>query len=314
MNGCIAVIGSNMVDLVTTIDRMPRIGETLEAPAFSIGNGGKGANQAAAAALLGASVTMLSRVGDDLFGADTIRNLQRLGIDTHHVRAVPGTSSGVAPIFVDANGDNSILIVKGANDHLLPADIDAAAPELLNCDLILLQLEIPLATVYHAIDWAKAHNKRVLLNPAPATTELVLERIAHVDFFMPNQTELSILTGLPAGTRMEAEAAARVLLERGMGSIVVTLGADGALLVTTDTVHVVPPVRVQARDTSGAGDAFIGAFAARYVQDGNIEAALQQATRYAADSVTRPGTQKAFASRDAFERFCDSLDTTPSLD
>ncbi len=304
MSQRIAVIGSNMVDLVTTVDRMPRLGETLAAPAFAIGPGGKGANQAAAAAKLGADVLMVSRVGDDLFGADVLRNFSTLGIDARHVRAVPGTSNGVAPIFVDANGDNSILIVKGANDHLLPADIDEAAPDLLGCDLILLQLEIPLDTVYHAIDWAHAHNKPVLLNPAPATANLSLDRIATVDFFMPNQTELSILTGMPADTPTEAAAAAHHLLARGMGRIVVTLGAEGALLVTpTETWHV-PSVRVRVRDTSGAGDAFIGAFAAHYVRHKDMHAALSQASLYAAHSVTRPGTQTAFASRDEFTAFC----------
>lgn len=129
MSGRIAVIGSNMLDLVTVIDRMPRPGETLEAPAFSIGNGGKGANQAAAAAKLGGNVLMMSRVGDDLFGQETIRNFERLGIDARHVEVVKGVSSGVAPIFVDTNGENRILIIKGANDHLLPADIDAASAE-----------------------------------------------------------------------------------------------------------------------------------------------------------------------------------------
>ncbi len=298
----IGVIGSNMVDLVTTIDRMPRTGETLEAPSFAIGHGGKGANQAAAAAKLGAAVMMVSRVGDDVFGAGTIANLRDLGIDTTHVAAVPNTSSGVAPIFVDANGDNSILIVKGANAHLLPADIDAAASALLRCDLIVLQLEIPLPTVYHAIAWAKANGKRVLLNPAPATAALALDRIAGVDFFMPNQTELSILTDLPAETVAQAETAARRLLAAGIGTIVVTLGADGALLVTRDAATHIPPVKVRARDTSGAGDAFIGAFAARYVRDGDLHAALTQACRYAADSVTRPGTQKSFATRQEFDR------------
>ncbi len=304
MTARIGVIGSNMVDLVTTVDRMPHMGETLAAPAFAIGPGGKGANQAAAAAKLGADVMMVSRVGDDLLGTYVQRNFDALGIDARHVRAVPGTSNGVAPIFVDGNGDNIILIVKGANDHLLPADVDEAAPDLLGCDLLLLQLEVPLDTVYHAIAWAHAHDKPVLLNPAPATAALSLDRIATVDFFMPNQTELAILTGMPTGTAAEAGAAARRLLARGMGRIVVTLGSDGALLVTPSETWHVPSVRVQARDTSGAGDAFIGAFAAHYVAHKDVHAALGQATLYAAHSVTRPGTQTAFASHDEFTAFC----------
>ncbi|MCQ8241846.1 ribokinase [Rhizosaccharibacter radicis] len=310
----IAVIGSNMVDLVTTIDRLPREGETLEAPGFSLGKGGKGANQAAAAAKLGAPVLMVSRVGDDLFGADTIRNFAELGIDHRHVRAVPGTTSGVAPIFVDAQGRNSILIVKGANDHLRPADVDEAAPDLLACDLILLQLEIPLDTVYHAIDWAHANGKRVLLNPAPATTSLSLERIRHVDFFMPNQTELHILTGLPTETPADAETAARALLERGMGTVVVTLGADGALLVTPGGCERIAPVAVRARDTTGAGDAFIGAFAAHLAEGLAVKPALEAAGRYAAHSVTRAGTQKAFATREEFTEFCMALPQTPDAE
>ena len=142
MNTRIGVVGSNMVDLVTYTARMPEAGETMEASSFAMGHGGKGANQAVAAAKLGADVLLVSRVGDDLFGGNTIRNFQELGIDTRHVRAVPGVPSGVAPIFVDPSGENRILIVKGANDHLLPADVDAAAEDLRRCGLVLLQLEL----------------------------------------------------------------------------------------------------------------------------------------------------------------------------
>ena len=299
----IAVIGSNMVDLVTTIDRMPLAGETLEAPGFALGHGGKGANQAVAAARLGAEVLMVSRVGDDLFGDGTLRNLEAQGIDIRHVRKVPGRNSGVAPIFVDASGGNSILIVPGANAALSPADIDAAAEDLLGCGLILLQLEIPLETVYHAVDWARRHERRVLLNPAPATAQLDLDRIAGVDFFVPNQTELAILTGLPTGTAEQAADAARMLIGRGMGMVVVTLGAEGALLVTEAQTRPIPPVRVAARDTTGAGDAFIGAFAAHLTQGVELEASLAAATRYAALSVTRAGTQTSFAGREEFRNF-----------
>ena len=147
--GKIAVIGSNMVDLITYIDRMPDQGETLEAPGFALGCGGKGANQAVAAAKLGAQVLMLSKVGDDMFADNTLANFQRFGIDTRYVQRVTGVSSGVAPIFVRADSHNSILIVKGANAHLLPADIETAAADLRECTLIVLQLEINLDTVYY---------------------------------------------------------------------------------------------------------------------------------------------------------------------
>ena len=173
----IAVIGSNMVDLVTYVKRMPVRGETVEAPSFEMGHGGKGANQAAAAAKLGASVVMVTAVGEDMFADATIRNLDQLGVDTRYVKRIRGKSSGVAPIMVEPSGENSILIVKGANADLSPADIEGAAEVLKTCDLILLQLEIPLETVYAAIAFGKRHGVRTVLNPAPATPELDPERI-----------------------------------------------------------------------------------------------------------------------------------------
>ncbi|HWL82655.1 MAG TPA: ribokinase [Roseomonas sp.] len=309
MGARIGVVGSNMVDLITYIDRMPAAGETLAAPAFAMGHGGKGANQAVAAAKLGGEVVMVSRVGDDLFGGGTIRNFEALGIDARHVRAVPGTQSGVAPIFVDPAGENRILIVKGANERLLPADVEAAAEDLKTCGLILLQLEIPLETVYHTIAWAAREGIEVLLNPAPAVPELDVERILGATFLVPNQTELTILTGMPADTRAQAEAAARSLVARGVRQVIVTLGAEGALLVSAEgpAVHV-PSVPVKPHDTSGAGDAFIGAFAQHYVANRDVLAALRWGTRYAADSITRPGTQSAFADAAGFARFCAALE------
>ncbi|MCQ4160050.1 ribokinase [Roseomonas sp. GC11] len=308
MGARIGVVGSNMVDLVTYIDRMPAAGETLAAPSFAIGHGGKGANQAVAAAKLGADVMLVSRVGDDLFGGGTLRNFQELGIDTTHVRAIPGAQSGVAPIFVEPSGENRILIVKGANEHLLPADVDAAAADLARCGLILLQLEIPLETVYHTIAWAAGRGIPVLLNPAPAVPELDVERILGATFLAPNQTELTILTGLPAETRAQAEAAARSLVARGVKQVIVTLGGDGALLVTAEgPAQHVAAVSVKPVDTSGAGDAFLGAFAQHYVAHGDTLAAMRWGARYAADSITRPGTQKAFATAAEFAAFRQTL-------
>ena len=193
----IAVVGSNMVDLIAYAPRMPIVGETLEAPSFEMGFGGKGANQAVAAAKLGASVVMVSKVGDDMFAEGTVKNLASFGIDTTHVHRVKGRSSGVAPIVVDPSGANAILIIKGANADLSPADVDEAAEALKNCDLILLQLEVPLETVYAAIAFGKANGIKTLLNPAPATPALDLARIVNVDFFVPNETELAILSDMP---------------------------------------------------------------------------------------------------------------------
>jgi len=303
----IGVIGSNMVDLIAYAPRMPIVGETLEAPSFEMGFGGKGANQAVAAAKLGASVVMVSKVGDDMFAEGTVRNLASFGIDTSHVRRVNGRSSGVAPIVVDPSGANAILIIKGANADLSPADVDEAAEALKGCDLILLQLEVPLETVYAAIAFGKRNGIRTLLNPAPATPALDLARIVDVDVFVPNETELAILSGMPVGGEEEIVAAARSLLDKGLRTIVVTMGARGALVATADAVERIEPIQIETVDTTGAGDAFVGAFA-RYGAEMKLEEALRLASRYAADSVTRRGTQKAYASLEAFEAFCARLD------
>ena len=210
MGGRIAVIGSIMMDLVTSVTRMPAWGETLEGPAFAMGHGGKGANQAVAAAKLGADVLMIGKVGQDSFGEPTIRNLTSHGVDCRHVSVVPGRSSGVASIMVDPAGENAILIVKGANADLSPADIAAAADDLKGCDLILLQLEVPVETVYAAIAFGREHGIRTLLNPAPAIPDLDPKRVRHASFLVPNETELAILSGRPAGNEVETEAAAPV--------------------------------------------------------------------------------------------------------
>ena len=305
----IAVIGSNNVDLVTYVNRMPVRGETVEAPSFEMGHGGKGANQAVAAAKLGASVVMITAVGDDMFADRTIQNLASLGVDTTYVKRVAGKSSGVAPIMVEPSGENSILIVKGANSDLSPADVERAAEALKTCDLILLQLEVPLETVYAAIAFGKRNGIRTVLNPAPATPELDPERLRDVSFFIPNETELAILTGLPVGTDQEIGDAARSLVGKGVETVIVTLGARGALLTTREGVSRIAPVRVEPVDTTGAGDAFVGSFARYFAAGLSSEAALAKAALYAADSVTRRGTQKAYASEAQFEAFCQSLNS-----
>ncbi|OBS38880.1 ribokinase [Pseudomonas syringae pv. syringae] len=302
----IAVIGSNMVDLITYIERMPAQGETLEAPRFAMGCGGKGANQAAAAALLGADVLMLSKVGDDAFADTTLANFQRLGIDTRFVERVPGVSSGVAPIFVQENSHNSILIVKGANAHLSPADIDHAEAQLRDCALIVLQLEVELATVYHAIAFAHRHAIPVLLNPAPALAGLSPEHLAQLDFLIPNESELALISGQPVTCAEEAAQAARQLVALGVRHVIVTLGEQGALYVGAEGEWQVPGVKVQARDTTGAGDAFIGCFARHWSEDGNIRQAMHQAVAYSACSVTGLGTQSSYPDAPTFARFLDA--------
>ena len=303
MAGRIAVIGSNNVDLVTNLPRMPARGETLAGSRFSIGFGGKGANQAVAAARLGSDVTMVTRVGDDVFGRDVLRNLADSGIDVTHAGVARGTANGVASIFVEPSGENAIVIVAGANGTLSPADVDAAADDLARCDLILLQLEVPLDTVCHAIRVAARIGVPAILNPAPAAPGLDLAQLHGLAWFCPNETELALLTGLPVTTEDEIAAAAQSLFAHGIGNVVVTLGARGARLVTAEGMAAIPARRVEPVDTTGAGDAFIGGFAHFLAAGEPPEQALAQAAAYAALSVTKPGAQASYASAEEFAAF-----------
>lgn len=295
----IAVIGSNMIDLVTTIDRMPQEGETLEAPEFRMGCGGKGANQAVAASRLGSRVLLLTRVGDDAFADTQIANFEAQGIDTSHVLRTPG-SSGVAPIFVDREGRNSILIIKGANSLLSPADLEAAEADIARCRLIVLQLEIPLETVYAAIAMGNRLGIPVLLNPAPAQPDLELEKVKGCQYLVPNESELSLLTGMPVDSMDDVRRAASVLLRAGVRHIIVTLGSRGVLWLSESGEELLPATDAVPLDTTGAGDAFIGCFSHVLVGTGDIHEAIVQANCYAGDSVTRRGTQTSYATAAAF--------------
>lgn len=299
----IAVIGSNMVDLITYIDDMPKMGETLEAPNFRMGCGGKGANQAVAAAKLGANVMMMTKVGDDAFAENTIRNFQQYGVNTDYVEKVPGVSSGVAPIFVDKSSQNRILIIKGANSHLKPSDIDNAKERLKNCKLFILQLEIPLETVYYAIDFANENNIPVILNPAPASKELDINYACKCDFFMPNETELEILTGLPVENMEQIRTAANTLLSKGLKNLIVTLGEKGSVWLHGSEITYIEPYKVNAVDTSGAGDAFIGCFAYYYVKSQDIVESMKMASLFSAYSVTGQGTQSSYPTKAQFDTF-----------
>jgi ribokinase len=299
----IAVIGSNMVDLISYIDKMPKEGETLEAPDFEIGCGGKGANQAVAAAKMGSKVMMVTKVGDDLFADNTIQNLESYGIDTEFTNKVLGTSSGVAPIFVDPESKNRILIIKGANQQLLPVDVDRAADKLKECSLIVLQLEIPLETIYRAIEFGNEHGIPVILNPAPASKNLDFSYVCKCDFFIPNESELEILTGMPVETDEQIKAAASTLIDKGVKDVIVTMGSRGVMWVTKGEVHIVDSHTVAAIDTTGAGDAFIGCFAHYFVQDGDVLHSIKMATAFAALSVTKRGTQTSYPSFEEVEQF-----------
>src|SRR6266478_6039883 len=251
----IAVVGSANTDLITFADAFPRPGETIFGNNFDLGFGGKGANQAVAASLCGGRVLMVAKVGQDLFGEATIKNFASLGIDTTHVQIVSDAPTGVAPIFVEPGGQNRIIVVKGANDRLTPADVDAAAAQLRRVDMIILQFEIPLETVYYAIRFARTHKIRCIVNPAPALPANLAD-LTGADYFIPNETEAELISGRPVRTVEEAAACAAALLGKGFRRVVITLGARGSLLADAAGLTHVPPFPVTATDTTGAGDAF----------------------------------------------------------
>ncbi len=296
----IAVVGSANIDLTTFASRFPKPGETIFGDKFDLGFGGKGANQAVAARLCGAEVFMVARVGSDLFGPATIENFRKQGIDPTHVRQVEGLSSGVAPIFVEPNGQNRILVVKGANDEVKPADVEVASDMLKSVDCIVLQFEIPLETVYYTAAFARKHGIRCIVNPAPAQP-IDMSRLKDLDYFVPNESEAETITGTPVKTVDDARVCAEKLLAGGVRRVIITLGANGALLAGKGISEHVAPFTVKSVDSTGAGDAFIGSFAV-FLGEGAPEIeAVRRANLYAGLSTTGVGTQKSFYDRARFD-------------
>jgi len=296
----IAVVGSANIDLTTFTDQFPKPGETIFGQKFNLGFGGKGANQAAAARLCGADVFMVARVGSDLFGPATIENFKKLGIDTTHVKQVEGLSSGVAPIFVEPNGQNRILVVKGANDVLDPAGVDAAAETLKSTDCIVLQFEIPLETVYYTFAFARKHGIRCILNPAPGQ-RVNMSALADLDYFVPNESEAETITGIGVKNVEDAKKCGEQLVAGGIRRVIITLGANGSLLAGAGFSEHVPPFAVKSVDSTGAGDAFIGSFAVFLAEEVPEQEAVRRANLYAGLSTTGVGTQKSFYDRSRFD-------------
>ena len=296
----IAIIGSANMDMVTYCDAVPRGGETVFGRDVHLDCGGKGANQAVAACLSGAEALMVARVGTDLFGSEMIRNLASFGVDITEVKPIEGVASGAASILVESGGQNRIIVVKGANGLLAPADVDSAAEQLRQADVLILQFEIPLETVRHAVRFARAHGIRCILNPAPAIAG-GFAGTGPVDILVLNETEAEIMTGAQVRSLPEAEACAAALLACGFGHVVLTLGSQGALLTGPDGTEHVAPYTVEAMDTTGAGDAFIGNLAVSLAEGLPERHAVARANLYAALSTTRAGTQKSFPTRDAFQ-------------
>lgn len=295
--GRVAVVGSLNMDLVACVPHLPVPGETLAGQSFVQVSGGKGGNQAVAAARLGAQVAMIGRLGRDPNGTTLRAGLETEGIDCRAIGSSDTAPSGVALIFVDADGRNSIVIVAGSNGELTPADIDREQAVLAAADVVVCQLETPSETVAAALTAARRLGKTVILNPAPATGPLPAQWLALVDFLVPNEVEAAALTGLPVRSPDEAAAAARALIEAGARNVLVTLGEAGVLAALGgDSVHI-PAPRVVPIDTTAAGDTFIGAFAAQLARHAPVEAALRFALQAASLSVTRSGAQPSIPTR-----------------
>jgi ribokinase len=293
----IIVIGSSNTDMIVPAARLPLPGETVLGGDLVLAAGGKGANQAVAAARVGGAVTLVARVGSDMFGAAALENFKREGLDTRFVIQDPTAPSGVALIVVGSGGQNIIAVAPGANGRLTPADVAQAQPALAQAQVMVLQLEIPLETVLFAAQAGRAAGLRVLLNPAPAQP-LPAELYALIDVLTPNESEAMLLTG--AAT---PEAAAHALLERGVKTVIVTLGEAGALVATGDGMTLVPGFKVEVVDTTAAGDAFTGGLAVALARGDALPEAVRFAHAVAALSVTRLGAQPSLPAAAEVEAF-----------
>ena len=291
MQAKVVIVGSLNMDLVTRAPRLPRAGETLAGQSFVTVPGGKGANQAVAAARLGASVAMIGCVGDDAYGGQLRAALLAEGVDCQAVTPVSGESTGVALIVVDDSSQNAIVIVAGGNGHVTASVVDSFDALLCQAEVIICQLEVPLDTVGHVLKRGHELGKTVILNPAPASGPLPAQWFAWIDYLIPNESEATALTGLPVDSTASADAAATALLDAGVSKVIVTLGEQGALFASKSRSEHFPAPKVQPIDTTAAGDTFVGGFAAA-LADGKSESdAIRFGQVAAALSVTRSGAQ-----------------------
>jgi ribokinase len=289
------------MDLVARAPHIPQPGETIIGRDFHTLPGGKGANQAVAAARLGATVAMVGRVGGDAFARLLLDNLAAAGVDHTSVTQDSGAATGVALIVVDAAGQNSIVVASGANMRLSPADVETAETAIASADVLLLQLETPLETVTRAAQIAHAHGVTVILNPAPARP-LPPALLSLVDVLVPNESETALLTGLPIDSRARVEAAAGALRESGVGAVILTLGERGALLAQAGGTQVFPAFMVTAVDTTAAGDAFMGGLAVALAEGQSLAESIRWGNAAGALAATQLGAQPSLPTRRAVEK------------
>ena len=297
------VVGSSNTDMVIKTDHLPMPGETILGGQFVMVPGGKGANQAVAAARLGAEVLFVARLGMDIFGEESLENFKREGIDTKYIVRDHELPSGVALIFVDKSGENVIAVAPGSNLMLSPADIERASDQMSSCSAVVLQLEIPKSTVEWVARLAHEKGVRVILNPAPMCKDGLPKNLLElVDLLVANETEARMLLNLDVETKIDESTALR-LLKLGIGSAIITLGAKGALVIADGRVRSIAAPNVTTVDTTAAGDAFVGALAASLSSGYGLLESAQYASKAAAISVTRMGAQSSLPKASEVERF-----------
>lgn len=300
MSSSILVVGSTNTDMVVKADRLPAPGETVIGGSFFMSQGGKGANQAVAAQRLGGDVTFIFKTGKDIFGERSIQLFKEEGINIDHRVCDEQLASGVALITVDKNAENCIAVASGANAALLPADIAPAAALIETASVVLMQLEIPIETVNYIAELAAALSRTVILNPAPACS-LPVSLLKNVSVITPNQKEAEILSGISIVDDESVRNAAAIIRENGVDTVIITLGSRGAFISNADTEKFMPVIKVEAVDTTAAGDVFNGALAVALSEGRTLEDAVCFANAAAAISVTRLGAQTAAPYRKEVE-------------
>lgn len=297
----ILVVGSSNTDMIIKIDKIPIPGETVIGGKFFKMAGGKGANQAVAAARAGGNVTFISSVGNDVFGNEAMLGFKKDGIDVEYVKIDDEEATGTALIFIDKNGENSIAVASGANLNLDESHLKKVIEKINNADVLLTQLEIPIKTVEEAIKIAYSAGVKIILNPAPAQP-LSDELLKCISILTPNESEVELLTGIEVKDENDAKKAADVLLKKGVEIVIITLGVKGALLTTNEGSKLIHGFKVEAEDTTAAGDVFNGALAVAISENKELNDAIKFAHAAAAISVTRIGAQPSAPKRDEIER------------